>query len=260
MLRIRLGQLIEQDAPLAPGSEAEEKARLEEAEREPGDDERHTLHSHLRMDGAWRTYAPGQRWTGGPGHEIRAVLRAPQAVAVGYHLHELALVPTGDEERIVGRLGPDPLGDDWDVDEVTRRLLAEPETAVGEALLDQTKLAGVGNLYRCEALFLRGLSPWTPVGEVPEPALLAALAGRLLVANRGRWTQSSTGSLRRGEQQWVFERAGSPCRRCGTTIRRWPTSRGPAGWPMPLPVPCDAGSGGDRPSRAWRGNRRRGTR
>ena len=185
----------------------------------PDDGERQTLHSHLRMDGAWRTYAPGQRWSGGPAHEIRAVLRAPQAVAVGYHLHELALVPTVDEDRLVGRLGPDPLGDDWNVDEVTRRLLAEPDTAIGKALLDQTKIAGIGNLYKCEALFLLGLSPWTPVGAVPDPARLAALAGRLLTANRGRWTQSSTGSLRRGETTYVHGRRGRPCRRCGTLIR-----------------------------------------
>jgi len=185
----------------------------------PDGGERRTLHSHLRMEGSWRTYAPGQRWTGGPGHLIRAVLRAPQAVAVGYHLHDLTLVPTDEEERIVGRLGPDPLGTDWDVDEVVRRLLTEPETAVGEALLDQSKLAGVGNLYKCEALFLRGISPWTPIGEVTQPAALAELAGRLLAANRGRWTQSSTGSLRRGETTYVHGRRGRPCRRCGTPIR-----------------------------------------
>ncbi|EEP74056.1 formamidopyrimidine-DNA glycosylase [Micromonospora sp. ATCC 39149] len=179
-----------------------------------------TLHSHLRMDGAWRAYAPGERWTARPAHLIRAVLRAPDAVAVGYHLHELALVPTAEEGALVGHLGPDLLGADWDPTEAVRRLAAHPEATIGEALLDQRNLAGVGNLYKCEVLFLRGVSPWTPVGAVSDLAGTVALAQRLLAANRGRWTQSTTGSLRRGETSYVYGRRAQPCRRCGTAIRK----------------------------------------
>ncbi|MEU8183086.1 DNA-formamidopyrimidine glycosylase family protein [Micromonospora sp. NPDC049044] len=179
-----------------------------------------TLHSHLRMDGAWRAYAPGERWTGRPAHLIRVVLRSPGAVAVGYHLHELALVPTAEEDQLVGHLGPDLLGADWDPTEATRRLAGHPEQTIGEALLDQRNLAGVGNLYKCEVLFLRGVSPWTPVGAVPDLPGLVALAQRLLAANRGRWTQSSTGSLRRGQTSYVYGRRAQPCRRCGTAIRK----------------------------------------
>src|SRR3954469_10594731 len=73
-----------------------------------------TLHSHLRMEGAWRAYAPGERWSGRPAHLIRVVLRTKRSVAVGYHLHEVTLVPTAEEESLVGHLGPDLLGDDWD--------------------------------------------------------------------------------------------------------------------------------------------------
>src|ERR1700743_991464 len=72
----------------------------------------HTLHSHLRMDGAWRAYAPGERWSGRPAHLIRVVVRTARSVAVGYHLHELALIPTADEQQLVGHLGPDLLGPD----------------------------------------------------------------------------------------------------------------------------------------------------
>ncbi|WP_320065334.1 zinc finger domain-containing protein [Micromonospora sp. RTGN7] len=179
-----------------------------------------TLHSHLRMDGAWRAYAPGERWTARPGHLIRAVLRAPGAVAVGYHLHELELVPTAEEDTLVKHLGPDLLGADWDAAEAARRLAARPEATIGEALLDQRNLAGVGNLYKCEVLFLRGVSPWTPVGAVPDLAGTVALAQRLLAANRGRWTQSSTGSLHRGQTSYVYGRRDQPCRRCGTAIRK----------------------------------------
>jgi endonuclease-8 len=180
---------------------------------------RMTLHSHLRMDGSWRTYTPGDRWTGGPAHLIRVVLRTVDTVAVGYHLHDVALVDTAQEETLVGHLGPDLLGTDWDPDEAVRRLAAKPERAVAEALLDQTNLAGIGNLYKSEVLFLRGISPWAPVSTVDDPGALVRLAQRLLAANRGRWTQSTTGSLRRAETTYVYGRRDRPCRRCGTLIR-----------------------------------------
>lgn len=179
-----------------------------------------TLHSHLRMDGAWRAYAPGERWAARPAHLIRVVLHSPGAVAVGYHLHELALIPTAEEGSLVGHLGPDLLGPDWDPDEAVRRLAAHPDESIGEALLDQRNLAGVGNLYRCEVLFLRGLSPWTPVRAVSDLAGTVTLAQRLLAANRGRWTQSTTGSLHRGQTSYVYGRRAQPCRRCGTAIRK----------------------------------------
>ncbi|WP_341719642.1 zinc finger domain-containing protein [Micromonospora sp. FIMYZ51] len=184
------------------------------------DDARWTLHSHLRMDGTWRTYAPGERWAARPAHLIRAVLRAPTTTAVGYHLHDLALLPAAEEDRLVGHLGPDLLGADWDPAEAVRRLAAQPEESIGVALLDQRNLAGIGNLYKCEALFLRGVHPWTRVREVSDLAALVVLAQKLLAANRGRWTQSTTGSVRRGQTSYVYGRRAQPCRRCGTAIRK----------------------------------------
>jgi endonuclease-8 len=184
------------------------------------DGDRQTLHSHLRMDGAWRTFKPDERVRGRPAHTIRIVLYSRAAVAVGYHLHEISLVPTVEEDRVVGHLGPDLLGSDWDPDEAVRRIRQRPERAIADALLDQQNLAGIGNLYKAESLFLRGVSPWQPVSAVADLTALVVLAQRLLAANRGRWSQATTGSLRRGEGHWVFERAGAPCRRCGTSIRR----------------------------------------
>jgi endonuclease-8 len=189
-------------------------------DRDGAGDGRMTLHSHLRMDGAWRVFRPGQPWGGGPAHTIRAVLGTAPATAVGFHLHDLALVPTAEEQALVGHLGPDLLGPDWDPDEAARRLAAFPGTAVAEALLDQRNLAGIGNLYKCELLFLRGVSPWTPVAEVPDLRGMAALAHRLLTANAGRWTQSTTGSLRRFETTYVYGRRAKPCRRCGTLVEK----------------------------------------
>jgi endonuclease-8 len=184
-----------------------------------------TLHSHLRMDGAWRIFSPGEAWRGRQSNLIRVVLRTARAVAVGYHLHDLALVPTDSESQFIDHLGPDLLGKPgapggWDAEEALRRLGEQPERPISDALLDQRNLAGIGNLYRCELLFLRGLWPWTPVGDVKDLPGLIDLAHRVLVANRGRWTQVTTGSLRRGEEVYVYGRPASPCRRCFTLIKR----------------------------------------
>jgi endonuclease-8 len=180
----------------------------------------HTLRSHLRMEGAWRAYAPGERWTGRPAHLIRVVLRTARSVAVGYHLHEIALIPTAEEETLVGHLGPDLLGTDWDPAEAVRRISAAPSATIAEALLDQRNLAGVGNLYKAETLFLRGLWPWTPVASVADLTETVELAQKLVASNRGRWTQTTTGSLRKGETSYVYGRRAQPCRRCGTAIRK----------------------------------------
>jgi endonuclease VIII len=184
------------------------------------DDERLTLHSHLRMDGAWRAFRPGERWSGRPAHLIRVVLRTARSVAVGYHLHEVALIPTGEEAAYLNYLGPDLLGDDWNPDEAVRRITEKSDVAIAEALLDQRNLAGVGNLYKAETLFLSGLWPWTKVGDVPDLAKTVRLVQKLVASNKGRWTQTTTGSLRRGETSYVYGRRAQPCRRCGTAIRK----------------------------------------
>ena len=177
-----------------------------------------TLHTHFRMDGTWHLYRPGDSRRGGPDWQVRVVLANAEWEAVGYRLPVVELLETADEHRVVGHLGPDVLGPDWDTDEAVRRLLAEPGREIGMALLDQRNLAGVGNLYRTEVGFLRGLTPWVTVSDVPDLPGLVDSARRLMMANRGRIEQSTTGSLRRGETHWVFERQGRPCRRCGTTI------------------------------------------
>jgi endonuclease-8 len=148
------------------------------------------------------------------------VLRTKRSVAVGYHLHELTLMPTAEEARFLGYLGPDLLGPDWNPDEAVRRIRGTPDTSIAEALLDQRNLAGVGNLYKSETLFLRGLWPWTPVRDVAELAGTVTLAQKLVASNKGRWTQTTTGSLRRGETSYVYGRRAQPCRRCGTAIRK----------------------------------------
>jgi endonuclease-8 len=177
-----------------------------------------TLHTHFKMEGSWHLYSPGARWTGGPAWQVRVVLENADWQAVGYRLAVVELLATAAEDTSVGHLGPDLLGADWDEAEALRRMQLAPDREIGPALLDQRNLAGIGNLYKTETLFLGGLTPWTLVSEVRDLGAVLRRARRLMMANRDRWEQTTTGSLRRGEDHWVFERAGSPCRRCGTRI------------------------------------------
>ena len=177
-----------------------------------------TLRTHFRMDGSWHIYRPGTKWRGGPAYDIRVVLATSDWECVGYRLHDVEIVPTADEGRLVGHLGPDVLGPDWDLDEALRRLREHPDEQIGVAILDQRNLAGIGNLYKVETLFLAGVHPWTRVADVPDLAALVERARTLMRANRHHPEQSTTGSTRRGEDHWVAGRKGRPCRRCGTAI------------------------------------------
>ena len=185
-----------------------------------GPDERSwTLHTHLKMEGAWRVLTAGERWPR-PAHTARVVLTTDAAVAVGFSLGIIELVPRDHEDDVVGHLGPDLLGPDWDADEALRRLRADPERAIKRALLDQTRLAGIGNMYAAELCFISGVHPETAVGDVPDLPRMVARAHQLLDVNRHRAQQSTTGDLHRGRTFWVFNRPGQPCRRCGTTIEQ----------------------------------------
>ncbi|MFC1420493.1 DNA-formamidopyrimidine glycosylase family protein [Streptacidiphilus cavernicola] len=178
-----------------------------------------TLHTHLRMDGRWKVFAAGERWSGGAAWQIRAVLRTAGRAAVGYRLPVVELLPTAAEQRAVGHLGPDLLGPDWDAGEALRRLTAEPDRPFASALLDQRNLAGLGNVYTNELAFMAGVAPWAPVGGVAGMDRVVALAHRLLTLNRLSHGHVTTGDARVDRRHWVYGRARQPCRRCGTGIR-----------------------------------------
>ena len=179
-----------------------------------------TLHSHLRMEGSWHVHRTGEPWARGRSESfVRAVLANDTWTAVGHKLGMLDLVPTADEGTLVGHLGPDVLGGDWDPDEALWRLRAEPDRAVGEALLDQRNLAGIGTFFMAETLFLRGVTPWTPVRDVPDLPAVITLAHRLLDLARVRGAQVTTGDTRPGRDHYVHARSGRPCLRCRTPVR-----------------------------------------
>src|SRR4051794_8424698 len=199
-------------------------------------DDGRTMRTHFRMDGSWHIYRPGTTWRGGPGHDVRAVLATEQWECVGYRLHDIDLVPTDEEDRLVGHLGPDILGPDWDLQEALRRLGEHPDEQIGVALLDQRNLAGIGNLYKVESLFLLGVPPWARVADVPDLARLVERARTLMRANLHRPEQNTTGDPRRGRDHWVFGRQGRPCRRCGTAILlgdEGPSPQGGVTWGCP---------------------------
>ena len=183
-----------------------------------GDHTEWTLHTHLKMEGSWRVYAPGARWRR-PAHQARVVLTTDRAVAVGFSLGIVELLPTHLESDAVGHLGPDLLGPDWDETEALRRLRAHPDRPVGESLLDQTCLAGIGNMYQAELCFISGVHPRTRIEDVPDLARMVRRGRQMLDLNKERAMQSTTGNLRDGQNMWVYRRDGRPCRRCSTPIR-----------------------------------------
>lgn len=206
------------------------------------------------MDGAWRIFPAAATATtanataiaatatattrstrpagpAGPAHEIRVILATADDTAVGYRLPVVELLRTTDEHRAVGHLGPDLLGPDWNAATAAANLLATPARPLGEALLDQRNLAGIGNIYKSELCFLAALTPWTPVGDIPPATLprITAAAHRLLDANKDR-RRNTTGSFRPGQELFVYGRAHRPCFRCGTPVREAAQDGRPTYW------------------------------
>jgi endonuclease-8 len=183
----------------------------------PIDDRLWTLHTHLKMEGSWRVFERGGRWTQ-PGHQARVVLDVGERSAVGFQLGVVELVPRDREDDVVGHLGPDLLGPDWDEQEAVRRLTADPDRPLGEALLDQRNLAGIGSIYRTELCFLTGYDPRSPVRVVADPQRMVRLARSMLDLNRHQAQICTTGDRRRGRSLWVYGRRGERCLRCDTPI------------------------------------------
>jgi endonuclease VIII len=192
------------------------------------------LHSHMRMTGSWHLYAPGAAWRKPTGH-ARLVLRTAELEAVCFSAPVLELLTAEQAARhpSLAALGVDPLAGDAtgpvDLRAAGAALAARGDVPIGEALLDQGVLAGVGNVYKCEVLFLHRVDPWTPVAAVPADvrAALLGTATALLRANVAhggpqRITTRRPSDVRRAprgsDALHVYGKGGRPCPRCGTAI------------------------------------------
>jgi endonuclease-8 len=179
------------------------------------------LFTHLRMTGSWHIYRPGEPWMKSA-RGARIVLTMRDVIAVCFHAPVVELV---DEARLrrdrrIESLGPDLLGPGFDGAEARRRLRALGETPIGVAILDQSAVAGIGNVYKSEVLFLCGIDPFAGVSALDDEQLdrIVTTAAQLLEQNtvtRARVTRVDE----RGARLWVYGRRGRPCARCGTTIR-----------------------------------------
>jgi endonuclease VIII len=187
------------------------------------------LHTHLRMNGAWHVYGPGERWRR-PARDMRILLETPRAVAVGFQVPVAELL-TGRElarHETLNALGPDLLDDVFDRDEAIRRMRARANEAVADVLLDQRVMAGIGNVFKSEILFAAAVNPFAAVQSLDDETLgrivdvarkqLRGNVGdraRTLAPARGRRT---TNSLHPAKGLWLYERAGEPCRKCGARV------------------------------------------
>lgn len=174
-----------------------------------------TLHSHLRMTGAWGVYPPGRRWRR-PAHRAWLVIAAGGVEVVQFDGPVLELLSDSQirfDKRLAG-LGEDVLGKTFDQERFLARLRAgEQARTVGEALLDQRVLAGIGNVWKSEACFAAGVDPGRPVRDLASAEALAIAA----FARQQMARSAAAGSQLRPKA--VYKRSGLPCPRCGTRIR-----------------------------------------
>jgi endonuclease-8 len=181
-----------------------------------------TLRTHLRMTGSWHRYRPGERWHRPPS-AASVVLENASAVAVAFSTPVVELLTDADlrRSRALLSLGPDLLAAEFDATETLARLRSLGGEELGNALLDQRAVAGMGNVYKSEVPFLERLDPRSPLDAFTDDELRAALATarRLLLSNTRGGARVTTGSRVRGQALWAYGRAGQPCRRCGTPIR-----------------------------------------
>jgi endonuclease-8 len=229
------------------------------------------LHSHMRMTGSWHIYRPGEAWQRSE-RASRFVIETANFVAVCFNAPVVELVrskvtdngrppalavslpfqrrgPGGAAD--IARLGPDLLKPDFDKAEAARRIRARADAAIGEVVLDQTAIAGIGNIYKSESLFVCRVDPFAKVGSLPDEVIDRVIdkARELMTQNLGagpRTTRGSPGTTpgaRRGSRYWVYRRSGEPCFECGSPIRM--RRQGLTGRSTYFCPRCQKGSGED---------------
>jgi endonuclease-8 len=188
------------------------------------------LRTHMRMNGSWHIYRPGERWQR-PARDMRVIVGTHNFVAVGFNIPvaEFETSHTVRRNEALGSLGPDLLSSDFDAAEALRRIRAQPTEQIAHVLLNQRVLAGIGNIFKSETLFLSQIDPFARVADLPDEQLSRIIdtARRLLTLNvrptsgDGIVTHFGVRSTTRtapADRLWVYGRKGKPCRRCGTPI------------------------------------------
>ena len=188
------------------------------------------LRTHMRMNGSWHIYRPGERWQR-PARDMRVLVATTDFVAVGFRVPVAEFIAARQLRRHqpLTSLGPDLLSDGFDADEALRRMRQRPGEAIAEVLLNQRVMAGIGNVYKSEVLFACRIHPFDRVADLTDDGLgcLIATGRRLLLANvttalppMTTYTglRRTTGRDNPAERLWVYGRGGRPCRRCGETI------------------------------------------
>ena len=202
------------------------------------------LHTHMRMNGSWHIYKPGETWQR-PRRDMRIVLATADYEAVGFNIPVAEFINDRDLRRhpvlgvraadsptapLENTLGPDLLAPAFDRDDALRRLRARGSEPIGDVLLNQRVMAGIGNVYKSETLFVSGVNPFTRVDALGDSALarIVDTARKLLTVNvtadMAPMTtyvgfRKTTGKDDPNERLWVYGRARQECRRCGAAIQ-----------------------------------------
>jgi endonuclease-8 len=190
------------------------------------------LRTHMRMNGSWHIYRPGEPWQR-PRRDMRIVVATADYVAVGFSIPVAEFIAASNLSRHeeLRRLGPDLLSETFDAGEALRRMKERPAQLMADVLLNQRVMAGIGNVYKSEVLFSCGINPFTPVAELSDDRLtcLIATGRKFLLANvhtslapmttYAGYQRNTTGRDNASERLWVYGRVGLPCRRCRTLIR-----------------------------------------
>lgn len=192
------------------------------------------LRTHMRMNGSWHIYRPGERWRK-PRGDMRIVLETGEWIAVAFNVpvaefHDSDSLARQEDLR---KIGPDLIADDYDEAEAVRRIRARGEEEIANVLLNQRVIAGIGNEYKSELLFMGKVSPFRLVRDMSDEELLTVLriARKVMIANVRMRSAAriTTFSLDPRQKQYVYSRGGKPCRRCGAPIeyaKQGPDARG----------------------------------
>ena len=189
------------------------------------------LRTHLRMNGSWHLYRPGERWQRAA-RDMRILIGTAEWEAVAFNVYVAEFVEAArlPRHRPLATLGPDLLGETFDMDAALARVRTRGAEPIADVLLNQRVIAGIGNVYKSELLFLAGIHPDTPASAIGDQAIadLIARARRLLQANTTdtagpgivtyRGLRRTTGRMNPSDHVWVYSRGGRPCRKCGTRI------------------------------------------